>query len=152
MGLLGTVYLVGEVVGALVFGRLTDRLGRKSLFIMTLAHLPDRQRHRGASRPTLWFLLLFRFVAGMGIGGEYTAINSAIDELIPSHYRGRVDIAINGTYWAGAALGAAASICPAQPRPAPRQRRLAHRPSSSARCSVWSSSSCAGTSPRARAG
>src|SRR5579884_733847 len=59
---------------------------------------------------SLWFLLLFRFLAGMGIGGEYTAINSAIDELIPSHYRGRVDIAVNGTYWAGAMIGAAASI------------------------------------------
>jgi MFS family permease len=59
---------------------------------------------------SLWFLLLFRFLAGMGIGGEYTAINSAIDELIPSRYRGRVDIAVNGTYWAGAMIGAAASI------------------------------------------
>jgi len=64
----------------------------------------------GGLSPTLWFLLLCRFLAGMGIGGEYTAINSAIDELIPSHYRGRVDIAVNGTYWAGAMIGALSSI------------------------------------------
>ncbi len=63
-----------------------------------------------ASRSACGSCSLFRFLAGMGIGGEYTAINSAIDELIPSHYRGRVDIAVNGTYWAGAAIGAVASI------------------------------------------
>src|SRR5207237_1717492 len=60
--------------------------------------------------PNFWFLLVFRFIAGTGIGGEYTAINSAIDELIPANYRGRTDIAVNGTYWAGAMIGAAASI------------------------------------------
>ena len=58
----------------------------------------------------MMFFFVFRFIAGMGIGGEYAAINSAIDELIPSHYRGRVDIAMNGTYWGGAALGASANI------------------------------------------
>jgi MFS family permease len=92
-----------------VFGRLTDRLGRKRLFILTLA-LYLVASGIAAFSFSLWFLLIFRFVAGLGIGGEYTAINSAIDELIPSHYRGRVDIAINGTYWAGAMIGAAASI------------------------------------------
>jgi MFS family permease len=100
---------VGEVVGALWFGRLSDRLGRRRLFMVTLAvYLVGS----GLTALTLgngvgWvgFLYLTRFVAGMGIGGEYAAINSAIDELIPAGYRGRVDIAVNGTYWAGAILG-----------------------------------------------
>ncbi|AYG05465.1 MFS transporter [Gryllotalpicola protaetiae] len=109
VGLVGTIYLVGEVVGSLYFGWLSDRLGRRRLFILTLAIYLVGSGVGGFAF-SLWFLLLFRFVAGAGIGGEYAAINSAIDELIPSHYRGRVDIAINGTYWAGAALGAAASI------------------------------------------
>lgn len=97
------------MVGALVFGRITDRLGRKKLFIITLAIYLFASGIAGLSF-SLWFLLLFRFIAGMGIGGEYTAINSAIDELIPSRYRGRVDIAVNGTYWGGAGIGAAASL------------------------------------------
>jgi Major Facilitator Superfamily len=97
------------VVGALVFGRLTDKLGRKKLFILTLI-LYLAASGIAAFSFSPWFLLIWRFVAGLGIGGEYTAINSAIDELIPSYYRGRVDIAVNGTYWAGAMIGAAASI------------------------------------------
>jgi MFS family permease len=109
VGLIGSIYLFGEVIGALVFGRITDKLGRKKLFIFTLALYLIASGVAGLSF-SLWFLLLFRFLAGMGIGGEYTAINSAIDELIPSHYRGRVDIAVNGTYWGGALIGAAASI------------------------------------------
>lgn len=108
-GLVGTIYLLGEVIGALVFGRITDRLGRRRLFMWTLGLYLVSSAVAGLS-PTLWFLLLFRFLAGCGIGGEYSAINSAIDELIPSRFRGRVDIAINGTYWAGALLGAAVSI------------------------------------------
>jgi MFS family permease len=108
-GLIATVYLVGEVIGALYFGHLSDKLGRRRLFIMTLAvYLVGS----GLTALTLghgvgWvgFLYLTRFVAGMGIGGEYAAINSAIDEMIPARYRGRVDIAVNGTYWAGAILG-----------------------------------------------
>ncbi|HEX4057575.1 MAG TPA: MFS transporter [Galbitalea sp.] len=109
VGLVGTVYLVGEVVGALVFGRLSDKLGRRKLFILTLFVYLAGSAIAGLS-PAVWFLLLFRFIAGTGIGGEYAAINSAIDELIPRKYRGHVDIAINGTYWGGAALGAAANL------------------------------------------
>jgi len=109
VGLLATVYLAGEVVGALYFGNLSDRLGRRKLFMLTLAvylfgsGLTALTLGNGA----IWvvFLYLTRFIAGMGIGGEYAAINSAIDELIPARYRGRVDIAVNGTYWAGAVLG-----------------------------------------------
>lgn len=109
VGLLATVYLAGEVVGALYFGNLSDKLGRRKLFMLTLAvylfgsGLTALTLGNGA----IWimFLYLTRFIAGMGIGGEYAAINSAIDELIPARYRGRVDIAVNGTYWAGAVLG-----------------------------------------------
>jgi MFS family permease len=109
VGLTGTIYLIGQVVGAFYFGRLTDRLGRKRLFILTLAIYLVGSGVAGLAT-TVWFLWVFRFVAGLGIGGEYTAINSAIDELIPSRYRGRVDIAINGTYWGGALLGAVANL------------------------------------------
>ncbi len=105
----GTIYLIGQVVGALTFGRLTDRWGRKKLFIITLAIYLVGSGIAGMAT-SVWFLYLFRFVAGLGIGGEYTAINSAIDELIPARYRGRVDIAVNGPYWAGAGLGAFASL------------------------------------------
>ena len=109
VGLAGTVYLMGQITGALIFGRLSDRLGRRKLFILTLAIYLVGSGIAGLSFD-VWFLYLFRFVAGMGIGGEYAAINSAIDELIPSKHRGRVDIAINGTYWGGAALGSAANL------------------------------------------
>jgi MFS family permease len=109
IGLIATVYLAGEVVGALFFGRLSDKLGRRKLFMITLgvylcgSGLTALTLGSGAG----WVIFLYatRFVAGMGIGGEYAAINSAIDELIPARYRGRVDIAVNGTYWAGAIIG-----------------------------------------------
>ncbi|MEU6230122.1 MFS transporter [Streptomyces sp. NPDC047042] len=104
-----TVYLLGQVVGALVFGRMTDRLGRKNLFTLTLAVylLGSGLTAATAGSGTGWVVFLYatKFIAGMGIGGEYAAINSAIDELIPARYRGRVDIGVNGTYWAGAILG-----------------------------------------------
>ncbi|WP_405484503.1 MFS transporter [Nocardia sp. NBC_00511] len=109
VGLVATVYLVGEVFGALLFGNLSDRLGRRKLFLVTLgvylvgSGLTAATLGNGAG----WvaFLYATRFIAGMGIGGEYAAINSAIDELIPARFRGRVDIAVNGTYWAGAIIG-----------------------------------------------
>ena len=114
VGAIATVYLVGEVVGALVFGRLSDRLGRRSLFMVTLAVylVGSGLTAATAGAGSGWVLFLFatRFVAGTGIGGEYAAINSAIDELIPSRYRGRVDIAVNGTYWGGAILGTLGSL------------------------------------------
>ncbi len=108
VGLAGTVYLLGEVAGALLFGRLTDTLGRKKMFTLTLAVYLVGAALAGLA-PNMWMFLVFRFISGMGIGGEYSAVNSAIDELIPGKHRGRVDLAINGTYWAGAALGAVAS-------------------------------------------
>ena len=109
VGATATVYLIGQVAGALIFGRLTDKLGRKRLFIITLLVYLIGSGLAGFS-PNVWFLWFFRFVAGMGIGGEYSAINSAIDELMPGKYRGRVDLAINGTYWAGAVLGSLGSF------------------------------------------
>jgi MFS family permease len=108
VGLAGTVYLVGEVVGALVFGRLTDTLGRKKMFTLTLAVYLGGSALAGLS-PNMWWFLVFRFIAGMGIGGEYSAINSAIDELIPARVRGMVDLTLNGSYWLGTALGAVMS-------------------------------------------
>ncbi|WP_405058320.1 MFS transporter [Kribbella sp. NBC_01505] len=109
VGLLASIYLGGEVVGALVFGRLTDKWGRRSLFIITLMVYLIASGAAGLTWD-FWSLALCRFVAGMGIGGEYAAINSAIDELIPSKYRGRVDIGVNGTYWAGALIGSAVGL------------------------------------------
>ena len=109
VGLSGGLYLLGEVVGALYFGRKADRLGRRRLFIVTLAVYLLANALTALSFST-WFFLLTRFLAGMGIGGEYAAIHSAIDELTPARYRGRVDIAIAGTYWAGAMIAAAAQI------------------------------------------
>jgi MFS family permease len=109
VGFIATVYLLGEVFGALFFGKLSDALGRKNLFIITLGvYLAGNAATAfvwGNGPLAIAFLFLTRFVAGAGIGGEYAAINSAIDEMMPARYRGRVDIAVNGTYWAGAILG-----------------------------------------------
>lgn len=109
VGFVATVYLAGEVAGALFFGRLSDKLGRRNLFMITLGVylLGSALTAATLGNSPAWiaFLYLTRFIAGMGIGGEYAAINSAIDELIPARFRGRVDIAVNGTYWAGAVLG-----------------------------------------------
>ncbi|HWE55561.1 MAG TPA: MFS transporter [Acidimicrobiales bacterium] len=104
----GTVYLLGEVFGAIFFGRLSDAWGRKNLFMITLGvYLLGGALTAltlGHTHGWVYYLDVTRFIAGAGIGGEYAAINSAIDELIPARYRGRVDIAVNGTYWGGALL------------------------------------------------
>jgi MFS family permease len=106
---IGTIYLLGEVAGALFFGRLSDKWGRRNLFMITLGvYLFGgllTALTSGHSHGWVYWLWASRFIAGMGIGGEYAAINSAIDELIPAKYRGRIDIAVNGTYWGGAFLG-----------------------------------------------
>ncbi len=104
-----TFYLLGQVLGALFFGKLTDRIGRKKLFTLTLLVYLLGSGIAGLSFSP-WFLYVCRFIAGSGIGGEYSAINSAIDELIPAQYRGRVDLSVNGTYWAGVMLGSVATI------------------------------------------
>jgi MFS family permease len=105
---IATWYLIGEVIGALFFGQLSDKLGRKNLFMVTLGvYLIGSGLTALTPAGGYWFIFLYatRVIAGMGIGGEYAAINSAIDEMIPARYRGRVDLAVNGTYWAGAFLG-----------------------------------------------
>ncbi len=110
----GTVYLLGEVAGALFFGRLSDRWGRRNLFMITLGvYLVGgglTACTAGSGRFWVYWLDVTRFIAGMGIGGEYAAINSAIDELIPARYRGRVDIAVNGTYWFGAFIASVLTL------------------------------------------
>src|SRR5436190_3330271 len=109
IGLVATAYLAGAVVGALLFGYLTDRLGRRKLFFVTLA-LYLTATAATAFSWDFWSYALFRALTGAGIGGEYSAINSAIDELIPARVRGWVDLTINASFWIGAALGGAASI------------------------------------------
>jgi MFS family permease len=108
-GLGAAMYVAGACIGALFFGWLTDRFGRKKLFMITLGVYLTATALTALSFAPWWFFL-FRFLTGFGIGGEYAAINSAIDELIPSRHRGRIDIIINGTYWAGAAAGALITV------------------------------------------
>ena len=115
VGMIASIYLVGQVVGALYFGRKSDQLGRKRLLVITLllyllgTGLAAFTVNDGGWIWLAWFYGT-RFIAGMGIGGQYAAINSAIDEMMPSKYRGRVDIWINGSYWAGAIIGSFASL------------------------------------------
>jgi MFS family permease len=109
VGLASSAYLAGAVVGAIFFGWLTDRLGRKKLFFITLAVYLLATAATAFSW-NFWSFALFRCLTGAGIGGEYTAINSTIQELVPARVRGWTDLAINGSFWLGAALGAAGSI------------------------------------------
>lgn len=108
VGASASAYLTGAVLGALFFGWLTDRLGRKRLFFVTLSVYAAGTAATAFSHDFMAFAL-FRFLTGAGIGGEYAAINSAIQELIPARYRGRTDLAINGSFWLGALLGSLAS-------------------------------------------
>ncbi|WP_240655185.1 MFS transporter [Rhodovarius crocodyli] len=109
VGLTASAYLLGAVGGALLFGWLADRLGRKRLFTLTvLVYL--LATIATAFSWDFWSFALFRFLTGAGIGGEYSAVNSAIQELIPARKRGTVDLAVNGTFWGGAAIGAASSL------------------------------------------
>ncbi|MDF7793070.1 MFS transporter [Pseudomonas syringae] len=109
IGLAGAAYIAGAVLGALFFGWLADRLGRRKLFFITLLLYVSATAATAFSF-SVWSFMLFRFLTGMGIGGEYTAINSTIQEFTPARYRGWVDLTINGTFWLGAALGAIGSI------------------------------------------
>ncbi|MGW0423947.1 MFS transporter [Streptomyces sp. NPDC003015] len=108
-GVAAALYVAGACVGALFWGRLTDKWGRKKLFMITLAVYLAATALTAVSFDSWWFFL-FRFLTGFGIGGEYAAINSAIDELIPAKYRGRVDLMINGSFWLGAVGGSLLSI------------------------------------------
>ncbi len=109
IALAASIYIVGACTGALFFGQLTDRFGRKRLFLLTLAlYLAATVATAFSFAP--WWFLIARFFTGAGIGGEYAAINSAIDELIPARARGRIDLIINGSYWLGAAGGGLLSL------------------------------------------
>jgi MFS family permease len=109
IGAAASAYLFGAILGALIFGRLTDKLGRKKLFLVTLGVYLTATLLTALSF-NFWSFALFRALTGAGIGGEYAAINSAIDELLPARVRGRADLAINGTYWLGTAIGAASTL------------------------------------------
>lgn len=115
IGLIGSAYLAGAVLGALFFGWLTDRLGRKRLFFITLTVYITATALTAFSW-NLWSFMLFRFLTGAGIGGEYAAINSAIQEMVPARVRGWIDLMINGSFWIGAALGAMGAVVLLDPR------------------------------------
>jgi MFS family permease len=100
IGFAASAYLAGAVLGALFFGRLTDRLGRKKLFFITLAVYLTATAATAFSW-SLWSFVLFRFATGAGIGGEYAAINSTIQELVPARVRGWTDLVVNGSFWVG---------------------------------------------------
>src|SRR4051794_35102466 len=109
IGIAGAAYVAGACLGALFFGQLTDRLGRKKLFMVSLGVYSVATVLTAFSMNPMWYFAA-RFLTGTGIGGEYAPINSPIDGLIPAKYRGRVDVAINGSFWVGAAGGALLTI------------------------------------------
>ncbi len=114
VGAVGSAYLAGAVLGALLFGYLTDRFGRRKLFFVTLGvYLTGTAATAGSW--DFWSFALFRSLTGAGIGGEYAAVNSAIQELVPARFRGRTDLAINGSFWLGAALGAGGAVTVLRP-------------------------------------
>jgi MFS family permease len=115
VGAISSAYLVGAVLGSLVFGHLTDRYGRRTFFFVSLGIYLCGVGLTAFSW-NLWSFALFRFITGAGIGGEYSAVNSAIDELIPARFRGRVDLMINGSFWLGAAAGAASTVILLNPK------------------------------------
>ena len=155
------MYVAGACIGALFFGQLTDRFGRKKLFLITLGVYTVATVLTAFSMNPPWYFAC-RFLTGAGIGGEYAAINSAIDELIPAKYRGRVDVAINGSFWVGAAgrlaahhpaarpqrrrpgLGLAARL---RPRRDPRDRHPGRPPARARRARAGCSSTGARTRP-----
>jgi MFS family permease len=109
VGSAGSAYIVGACLGALYFGRLADRIGRKKLFMLTLGIFLAGSVLTGFSMNYIWFLVC-RFITGAGVGGEYSAIHSAVDELIPARVRGAVDLIIGGSFWIGTILGSLASV------------------------------------------
>jgi len=150
IGLAGAAYVLGAVLGALLFGWLADRWGRRRLFFVTLTVYIVATGATAFSWD-VWSFALFRFLTGAGIGGEYSAINSAVQELIPARVRGWTDLAINGSFWAGAAIGAVGSIVLLDPTVLGADTAGASA-FSPARCSASSSSRCASGFPKARAG
>ena len=143
VGMTATAYLAGAVCGAVVFGYATNLFGRKKLFFVTLI-LYLAATAATAFSWNFFSFVLFRFLTGAGIGGEYSAVNSAVDELIPARVRGRVDLAINSTYWIGAALGAGQeALC--TPVSTRCRCRLAE---ASVCCVCWCRSRTGGCSPR----
>lgn len=118
IGLSASAYVAGAVLGALFFGRLADRIGRRRLFTLTLALYLVATALTAFSNG-FWMFTLCRFFTGAGIGGEYSAINSAIQELVPARYRGRTDLIINGSFWLGAALGALGAVVLLDPKRLP---------------------------------
>ena len=115
IGLTASAYIAGAVLGALFFGYLTDRLGRKKLFTVTVGVYLVATIATGFSW-NFWSFAFFRFLTGAGIGGEYSAINSAVQEFIPARRRGVTDLIVNGSFWVGAAIGALGSVAVLDPR------------------------------------